>query len=345
MNESISKLVINCFIKDSYSNVCYNNIGCFKTSSPFSNSFYFEPQPPAEIDVKYMLFTRRNPVRPQILTTDAGVVRSTNFDANNDTKFIIHGYKHSDSNPWTFNMKDAILEREDVNVILVNWVKGAQKTNYAQVVANTRVVGALLALLMKTLDNVAEGNYFRRMHLIGHSLGAHVAGYAGERSPGTGRITGLDVAGTLFEGLDPVVRLDPNDAEFVDVIHTNGHGFGMKSSVGHVDFYVNGGQNQPGCENKYLTMFSEIIHHQFGVLEKSIACSHTRVYALFTESINSKCQFLSYPCLTCTTCGTGCAVMGYDAPQGNPRGDYFVNTNSNPPFCSEYLQRNEKFKP
>jgi len=31
---------------------------------------------------------------------------------------------------------------------------------------------------------------FRDMHIIGHSLGAHIAGYAGKRVAGTGRITG-----------------------------------------------------------------------------------------------------------------------------------------------------------
>ncbi|KAL3869627.1 hypothetical protein ACJMK2_042292 [Sinanodonta woodiana] len=337
--------ILHCFIKDSYCDVCYNEIGCFSSARPFSNALRHLPMPPSDIDVKYKLFTNQNPDSPQILTNDADVIRSSNFNGNKDTKFIIHGYKHSTSNPWDINMKDAILERDDVNVILVDWVKGARITNYAQVVANTRVVGALLALLMKTLANETEGNYLRRMHLIGHSLGAHVAGYAGERARGTGRITGLDVASLFFKGTEPIVRLDASDAEFVDVIHTNGRGFGMKSSLGHVDFYVNGGLNQPGCENKYLNMFMQLFYRQYNEIGKAIACSHMRVLKLFIESINSNCQFMSYPCQTCTTCGKGCAVMGYDAQQGNPKGDYFLDTNSNQPFCSEYLQINEEFKP
>lgn len=63
-------------------------------------------------------------------------------------------------------------------------------------------------------------------HIIGHSLGAHIAGYAGEaiitRGLGKlGRISGLDPAEPLFQRMPEFVRLDPGDAEFVDVIHTD----------------------------------------------------------------------------------------------------------------------------
>ncbi|XP_042218331.1 uncharacterized protein LOC121863643, partial [Homarus americanus] len=65
----------------------------------------------------------------------------------------------------------------------------------------------------------------KHIHVVGHSLGAQLAGYTGEylKSHGAilGRITGLDPAEPYFEGTDPVVRLDPTDAELVDVIHTD----------------------------------------------------------------------------------------------------------------------------
>ena len=63
-------------------------------------------------------------------------------------------------------------------------------------------------------------------HIIGHSLGAQIAGYAGERiqkltKQKIGRISALDPAAPLFENMPTFVRLDPSDAIFVDVIHSD----------------------------------------------------------------------------------------------------------------------------
>jgi pancreatic triacylglycerol lipase len=48
-----------------------------------------------------------------------------------------------------------------------------------------------------------------------------IKGYVGERVPGLGRITGLDPANPHFQGMPTSVRLDPSDALFVDVVHTD----------------------------------------------------------------------------------------------------------------------------
>jgi hypothetical protein len=51
------------------------------------------------------------------------------------------------------------------------------------------------------------------VHLIGHSLGSHICGFAGERIPGLGRITGKDqIAKLVFDHIicDNLYAVDCN---------------------------------------------------------------------------------------------------------------------------------------
>ena len=67
---------------------------------------------------------------------------------------------------------------------------------------------------------------FDNIHLVGHSLGAHVVGFCAKKLQELGvgkikKITGLDPAFPFFELAGVSGRLDKSDAEFVQIIHTN----------------------------------------------------------------------------------------------------------------------------
>jgi pancreatic triacylglycerol lipase len=67
----------------------------------------------------------------------------------------------------------------------------------------------------------------------------------------------LDPADPYFENTERMIRLDSSDALFVDVIHTDAApfitgGLGLMQLSGHVDFYPNGGVQQPGCGESVL---------------------------------------------------------------------------------------------
>lgn len=97
--------------------------------------------------------------------------------------------------------------------------------------------------------NVATGTSFNNINVIGHSLGGHVAGLAG-KNLNNGRIhavIALDPAGPLFSFDDEITRVAPQDADYVEVIHTNGGLLGFDLPIGQADFYPNGGRTQPGC--------------------------------------------------------------------------------------------------
>ena len=96
-----------------------------------------------------------------------------------------------------YEIKDALLNRENCNVIMVNWTKGAGFP-YFQATGNARLVGAQIGELIWFLMADTSDSYssaVNRFYIVGHSLGAQVAGYAGgylqdKYSLSLGRITG-----------------------------------------------------------------------------------------------------------------------------------------------------------
>lgn len=362
-----------CFVASAYCRkVCFDDLGCFTDEYPFSGVLVrpiaFLPDSPQRLDVRFRLFNRK--------LTDGEFLDHENFekfDSSRPSKFIIHGMTHNANKEWVITMKNAILDAENVNVITVDWSKG-NGFPYLQACANAQVVGAVIARLINTLISNTKSTA-SDFHLIGHSLGAQVSGYAGERIQGLGRITGLDPAGPFFEGTDTSVRLDPTDAEFVDVIHTDGSahlmlGLGLMEKTGHVDFYVNGGANQPDCpatSGKILHAIFNVVTVDFEGLEDSVLCSHMSAVYYYTDSIKNKnCQYTAYPCKSvkefnkgnCLRCSErGCNRFGYLASQNRDVGQLYLNTLSPTgiSFCqkhysvklkssSKYTQANGKFQ-
>jgi len=342
--------------------VCYDNYGCFSSSAPWTSALRplsALPMRPEEVQTRHLLFTRNTREEPEELIPGKDpLLDFSQFDGKKKTAFIIHGWTDSLTTQWVQDTKDGLLDKEDLNVFVIDWSPGASKS-YVKATGNARLVGAQIA---KLIDYLTEKTDLTndRIHLIGHSLGAHVAGYVGSRVPGIGRLTALDPTQPYFEGTDRMVRVDETDALFVEGIHTNGPGglqlgLGMVAPVGNVDIYPNGGEKQPGCRDllgNLVTSIIELITLDFQGAISAYACSHARAPEYWAESLKSQCPFVSYSCEDYKTFNKGscfsncqetgsCLVIGYEndrfAP-GAPSGKYYLHTNDAASYCLQEVE-------
>ncbi|XP_021704096.1 uncharacterized protein LOC5564068 [Aedes aegypti] len=371
--------------------VCYGELGCFEETAYLE----MLPSPPEEIDTKFFVYSAKHRSEKPILEffydeiakTNNGTTpppptpaptQSTTSKATNGTtpvkhryapqkifeKFgslenvtaraIIHGFGSSCTHVWVYEMRTALMAVEDCIVICMDWENGATLPNYVRAAANTRLVGRQLAYLLKGLEEHNKLN-MSRVHLIGFSLGSHVAGFAGMELKGLQRITGLDPAGPLFEAQHPHARLDDTDAGFVDVIHSNGEnlilgGLGSWQPMGAVDFYPNGGRVQHGCSNLFVGAVTDIIWAPPASVEGRSLCNHRRAYKFFIDSVAPKCLFPAFPCdsyenflkgecFSCSRSENGtessvCGNMGYYADRSIGRGQLYLKTREEEPFCA-----------
>ena len=133
-------------------------------------------------------------------------------------------------------MKNALKNREDCNVILVDWSKGAKK-EYYQSAGNTQLVGAQVGELIRFLISSAGGsrNLVDKFYVIGFSLGAQAAGYAGtylkDKARMTlGRITGTSGKKKILHTMDYIKFPLPFPAKFL-LLNGNDHGQKIQDSL------------------------------------------------------------------------------------------------------------------
>lgn len=143
---------------------------------------------------------------------------------------------------------------------------------------------------------------YDKVHLIGHSLGAHISGYVGRYFKGElGRITGLDPAGPLFFTVSSNLSIWKTNAKFVDVIHTCAGILGIVEPKGHIDYYPKFGScPQAGCEVKDIIFLCKdfwfkciYIYYNKCAL---VTCSHNRAIEMYAKSIRDAHLYKAYEC-------------------------------------------------
>ncbi|XP_026733047.1 lipase member H-like [Trichoplusia ni] len=191
------------------------------------------------------------------------------FNTSQMTTLFCHGFTGHPNGPAVTAVIQAYLDQGQSNVILLNWDRLAAALNNQisssylnRAVPNAIKVGAYLADVLLSLS--AVGLDLNKTHLVGHSLGAHIVGIAGNKMAGKGVrlpwITGLDPAGVVFDSKRPEERLNPESAAYVDVIHSDPSKYGSRRNLGKVDYWPNfrtvGPVVQPGCDNRPYPRFT-----------------------------------------------------------------------------------------
>jgi hypothetical protein len=283
-----------------------------------------EPRYKPERDIVFYLFTRENGGVPEkLLFRDQASLQQSTFRANRPTKFLVHGWQADvDSNIIT-GMAHAYIEIGDFNVIGCDWSAGSDTLNYisakGRVSKNAPVIARMVDFLVENGQNMFQ------ISCNGHSLGGQTCGVVGKNTfyGKLNTIIAMDPAGPLFSASNTNERLTPEDAEYVEVVHTTGR-LGYYDPIGMVDFYPNGGESQPGCG-----------------WDLSGACAHSRSIEYVIESLygglftGTKCETLKEAKKgKCSATGPYFNMGGEPTNHGTKtRGMFHFSTTSKPPFA------------
>uniref|UniRef100_A0A146LY41 Lipase member H-A n=1 Tax=Lygus hesperus TaxID=30085 RepID=A0A146LY41_LYGHE len=304
----------------------------YKLRTPTNALWYFQlfvSEEFIENNVFFYLYTRENVYVPQQLYVNNQVaLRNSYFDPRKKTVILIHGYEVDYKGTSVQDPKNKYLEWFDFNVIALDYgdINGSSILKYLQVVSYTYKIGQFLGKFIYFL--IDQGVDPNNVHVIGHSLGAHIAGFAGkftksDHQISLGRITGLAPSYPGYEDNTSQFRLSSDDAKFTDCIFTDYNNLDMGIPICQANFFPNGvGISQPGC-------FREDIMG---------SCSHSRGVDLFVESIDPQSSFKVQICaeVPWITKTNYCWLTNetYMGQYANPKlaGLFYLKTNGEYPF-------------
>lgn len=207
------------------------------------------------------------------------------LDTTKKLTLIIHGYTDNKNRHWIKRMARDIASWTNSNACVVDWSKLAT-TDYLLAAGHVNKVGEEIGDFLLSIQQHIP---LDRVSLLGHSLGAHIAGAAGARTGSqVDAIFGIDPAHPFITiPMRPATeRLDPSDAKFVQVIHTTSGTFGTPFNIGHQDWFADGGKApQKGCEPGL------IIFDRNALAPISVVCSHLRALEIFRFALDPANQF------------------------------------------------------
>ncbi|XP_050424187.1 phospholipase A1-like [Adelges cooleyi] len=240
---------------------------------------------PDSKNASFYLYTKS--IDDYSITADANSIEKAPFTADSNTViFIIHGFGASRTTSDIVTLRKAFISaQEEYNIVMVDYHDVTGDVSKSNIITEgleyiefihcdfKNVVTTITDMIVSIQSSRPEITYIQ---LVGHSIGAQLAGEAGNTLRGMGktidRVSGLDPAAPGFF----LSSITPESAIFVDVTHTQiGNLYGAAESSGNVDFYFNNAVIQDGCRN-------EKTH------EMALKCSHSSAVYYFADSIKNQ---------------------------------------------------------
>jgi len=274
-------------------------------------------------DIIFTVFTRFGPAQgTRVDLNNAAQLAASGFNGAHPTRYTIHGWNGGPTSSVNTLNRAAFFGVGDFNMVQVDWSAGAVTINYLAARNRVQEAGTVVGNHMDFV-NLHTNAAFSAMSAIGHSLGAHVAGFAG-RAVSRGvlqTITALDPALPLFSIGNAATRLHSSDAVHVESIHTDAGRLGFDDPIGDASFYPNFGRSQPGCG-----------------IDLAGTCAHERANPFFAESVSNPNAFWGTRCSGhAAILASNCPSVGASTPMGGPTlthasGVFFMPTNAGSPF-------------
>jgi len=284
------------------------------------------------------------------------------FDISKPHIFLVHEWMCSPSDKYELALKNTLFDTAAVTVTVVDWSQAASCSDYQQVIADSQTIAKEISLVVKNILNNRNVQY-TKMRCFGIGFGGQICGIAGNYRK-LGYIIGFDPIGPGFEQRPPGGRLNTNSADSVRVHHTSAVGnksIGILEPCGHVDYYPNGGGNQPECQPQphygllgellliFLTPLVDLLPTGWTNNANTVSaqcgdqrnqCSHFTAVRLFIESIKNGLCVTRQRCYDFDDIPVSCDPPDTEPLQvvGKPTarpgyGNLYFTTNVQSPYC------------
>lgn len=168
-------------------------------------------------DVTFYVYNRKNTGGTKVTHNTVSVLKNAGFDASKETIIFIHGYYSSAaSKPFPVDTTGLVLRLNDWNIINVDWEPVWKNNGAGIVMSNLGNVGGFIGSFVSAIQK-EFGLNLDKLQIIGHSVGGHLTGTAGNALKGAVKsIVGLDPANVV--GVDNHVnRISTSSGKYVEV--------------------------------------------------------------------------------------------------------------------------------